>query len=201
VQAVENHQTSDAAITNPYDFNRDRIVDATDEAIAEANQSNDSPLLLISVPGGIGGAGSSLAEEDALTVPATATAVSGSEVAASTVVDPSLAFGAVAFAPASLSMAPVAFEPTPGRSNFVDAAFEAFAPQSGQGASAASLLNLRSGHNDVAAKFSDGDDANHSQSWHTFDNCDDSLAADDAIASEFAHEHAGIGLRSLLKRL
>jgi hypothetical protein len=200
VAAVHNNYTASAGITNPYDFNRDKVVDATDEAIAAANQSNDSPLLLITVPGGVGGAGSSLAE-DASTVPATATAASGSEVAASAVVDPSLAFSAFAFAPTSLSLAPIAFGPTTERSSSVDAAFEAFAPQSGQATSAASLLNLRSGYNEAAAKFSNGDDTDQSHNWHASDNCDDSLAADDAIASEFPHEHAGVGLRILLKRL
>ncbi|HVT28060.1 MAG TPA: LamG-like jellyroll fold domain-containing protein, partial [Lacipirellulaceae bacterium] len=50
VQGVHDNYTSAAIITNRFDFNRDKVVDATDEMIAQAQSSNPAPLQLISAP-------------------------------------------------------------------------------------------------------------------------------------------------------
>ncbi len=55
VLAVQNNQTASAAITNPYDFNRDKVVDETDVEIAQSS-AGSPPLMLITVPGPAGGA-------------------------------------------------------------------------------------------------------------------------------------------------
>ena len=59
VIGAQNNHTAAAAITNLYDFNRDKVVDATDEQIAQENYSGSSPLLLITAPG-TPGSGASL---------------------------------------------------------------------------------------------------------------------------------------------
>jgi hypothetical protein len=54
VQGIHSHYTATAGIANVYDINRDNVVDAADEAIAQANVGSP-PLLLITVPGPAGG--------------------------------------------------------------------------------------------------------------------------------------------------
>jgi hypothetical protein len=88
VAAVHNNYTATAAITNPYDFNRDKVVDATDEAIAAANQGLP-PLILFTAPNGIHGAGSSLPDEQLAVAVGTAPAL-GSDIASSAAVEPSI---------------------------------------------------------------------------------------------------------------
>jgi hypothetical protein len=104
VTAVHNNYTATAAITNPYDFNRDKVVDATDEAIAAANQSGSSPLILFTAPGGIHGAGSSLPDEQLAVAVSSAPAL-GSEIASSAAVEPSIFSRGLWNSPAPLARA------------------------------------------------------------------------------------------------
>jgi hypothetical protein len=61
VAAVHDNYTPTASITNPYDFNHDKVVDATDEQIA-SGLVGSTPLQLITVPGGSGSGAGAAAE-------------------------------------------------------------------------------------------------------------------------------------------
>jgi hypothetical protein len=198
VAAVHNNYTATATITNPYDFNRDKVVDATDEAIAAANQGSPA-LILFTAPNGIHGAGSSLPDAP-LAVPSGSAAALGSEIASSTAVEPSLALSSVTFVPSKQFVAPIAIAPAPDRSSSVDAVFDAFEQRRSEDASAASLLNLESSRHGMAPAFANGDDTDHLHLGHASPNGDNVCAVDDLIASDLSHLQIGINLRSMLKR-
>ena len=72
--AVRSHGTAagGAAITNVYDFNRDKQVDAQDEMIARSHRSGLSPLELITIPAATGAGAATVMVEASLTSSSTA---------------------------------------------------------------------------------------------------------------------------------
>ncbi len=198
IAAVHNNYTATATITNPYDFNRDKVVDATDEALAEANEGAP-PLILFTAPGGIHGAGSSLPDESLASGAGSEPAL-GSDLASSAAVDPSIALSSVSLVSSQLSVAPIANVTASNHSSSFDAAFDVFGHRPIKEASAVSLLNLESARHRVSPTIADGNDSDHSHAWHSSDNSDDICATDDLITSEFAAVDPAFSFRSLLRR-
>ena len=202
VAGVHNNYTASAAITNVYDFNHDKVVDATDEAIAQNNFSGSSPLLLITVPGAPG-SGASF-ESETLTSPADSTTGVGEETA---LVDPTAPVqtrstqSAITLAPLNLAAAPFTPASSPDRSKSVDAVFADLERAPNQSSLAARLLNLESIHQGTVRTSSDGADTDH---WRVGDTslCNDDVhAADELLASDFAHMRTATNLKSFLKQL
>jgi hypothetical protein len=196
VQAVQNNHTAAATIANPYDFNRDKVVDETDEAIAQANFSGSSPLLLITAPGGAPGAGSGLENEGVASASESSVGLGDQSVP----LEPTLTQSVVTFVPSKLSAVPIAFPQAHDRSSSVDAVFDAFEGRPSNEPSPTSLLNLESSHHAVAPTFAHSDDTDLSHRWHTSHNSDDVRATDELIANEFAQVETDVSLRSWLRR-
>jgi hypothetical protein len=66
ILGVQVNHTSTASVTNIYDFNRDKVVDEADDLIVRANYSGAAPMVLITAPGDVHGAGAGLAAENNL---------------------------------------------------------------------------------------------------------------------------------------
>jgi hypothetical protein len=192
VLAVHNHYTASATITNPYDFNRDKKVDATDESIAQSYVSG-SPLVLITAPGGPG----SDAPLGQMNTVSDAVATTSSDTASGPinvlVVNSSLT------KPAAASVSPlIAFDSQPAHRHAADAAFDHFEPHSSRSDVMSRLLNLESfGRlNSQTRPTGTGDDASH----QTHSSCDNlEIATDELMAGDFV-SRIGAKLKSLARR-
>jgi hypothetical protein len=176
---AQNNHTATASITNLYDFNRDKVVDATDEMIVQNNYSGLSPLLLISVPGAPG-SGVSL-ENEALT-PATGSVASiGLESASIEMV---VTRSSIRSVPSKLAAAPFATISLPDRLRSMDAVFDHPERVPTRGDLTVSLLNLESTPPGRMQKLSDETDSDH---WHLAEESynDANYVADELLASEF----------------
>jgi hypothetical protein len=223
VSAIANNYTSAASLTNPFDINRDKVVDAADEAIAQAYVGS-SPLVLITAPGGIHAPPLEPESDTSLTqttivspteatttvstgptitaVPDTAT-TAVSEVPSTTTsdtasapVDAPLATPPAAKAPVASTSRLIAFDPQPAHRRATDAVFDHFDSKSSHSDAAALLLNVKSfGQHDGLTAGSDDDSSNHART-----SCDNSeIAADELMASEFA-SRIGAKVKSLVRR-
>jgi hypothetical protein len=187
VLAVQSNHTAAATITNPYDLNRDKLVDATDDMIAQTHFSGSSPLLLITLHGG-GGGGSGLENENVAPASESTAGLADQSVP----LEPTVTQSVVTFAPLKLTAAAIAPTSTHNRSSSVDAVLNAFEQRPSKETSAASLLNLESSRHAVARAFADGGDTDFSHRWHTSHSSDDVRATDELIADEFAHVRADV---------
>ncbi|HEX5472066.1 MAG TPA: LamG-like jellyroll fold domain-containing protein, partial [Lacipirellulaceae bacterium] len=174
VQGTHDHYTSAAIITNAYDFNRDKVVDATDESIAAASESNGSALLLISVPDIHGG---DAVDDELLSAGPILASSSLSEKIANDSVEPAATAKSVDSVLSLMSSAP-----TIDRSHSIDAVFDAFAQVVDGGNTASRLLELESVHHRVVPNSTD--DVEH---WHSTDSLtnEDAQPADDLLATAF----------------
>jgi hypothetical protein len=181
VLAVQNNHTVTATITNLYDFNRDKVVDATDDAIVQSNLSGASPLVLITVPGA---PGSGLSLENKTVTPASGSVASmGLESAP---IETPVAQSSITSVPLKLAEAPFAITSMPDRLRSVDAIFDHPERVPTRGDLAASLLNLESMPPGRMQKLSDGTDSDHWQLAEDPYN-DANYVADELIASELGN--------------
>jgi Concanavalin A-like lectin/glucanases superfamily len=148
-----------AAITDVYDFNRDKQVDSQDEMIARTHRSGLSPLQLITVPAAGSGA-AAVAEAAPL-----ATTSSELPVQVETPLETPVAPIAVSAAPLELGLDPTHPAPTTRRAKSIDAALDALYLPAGSAAPLTTLLtsirerNQRINRDRVAARSSDGEDS------------------------------------------
>jgi hypothetical protein len=173
---TQDYHTATATITNLYDFNRDKVVDATDDLIAHNNYSGSSPLQLITAPGGIHGAGAGLGDG--------ATTQSSNS-----------------FATLNSPVAPFASASMPSRSRSIDAVFDNFERTPGQGESLARLLDFETAHRGGVQTLSDSTDTAHSRRSDASQCIDKVHAADELIGSEFEHLRTAANLKSVRTRL
>jgi fibronectin type 3 domain-containing protein len=202
VLGAQNNHTTTATITNLYDFNRDKVVDATDEAIAQANFSSSSPLLLITAPGGIHGSGAGLG--NGATTP-TAASPPDSGVVTTPVDTLVIAIPApenfVTFATLKMATASLAIALTPDRPSSVDAVFEHLERATGQSESLTRLFNLEAMRRKAIRTFVDGTDIDH---WLVSDGSpciDEARVTDEPIGSEFRYLQSALKQKSLLARV
>ncbi len=199
--AQSNH-ISAAAITNPYDFNRDKVVDETDDQIAHDNYSGSSPLVLITAPGGNPGSGAAL-QSGSIIPSSNPTASVGDEIVPiDPVAPPEIAVTQrfVTFEPLQLAAAPIAAVSKPNRARSVDAVFDGFERAPSQGDLAARLLNLESTRRGIVQTLSDGTAIRHRHQSDTSRH-DDVYGADEPLASEFEHLRTGAKAAALLAGL
>jgi hypothetical protein len=180
--ATQTHHTSAAAITNVYDFNRDKVVDATDEAIAHDHFSGGSPLQLITVPanagaslqnGNLGDASDSMAGIRTESAPIETPATPGSAMVS----------------PLNLLSTSVVRSRAREGAKSVDAVFADFERAPIHGDFAASLLTMETVRLGNRRKSMDGSGTDHS---HIAASCNDTNdAADETIANEFGPTRSG----------
>lgn len=185
IQATHNNYTSAAVLTNPYDFNRDKVVDATDEAIAAANQSNSSPLLLITVPP-IGGSGSG---DGLFSSAPIVSSSSGGSLVANDSAAPADSSRSVSFVSSMLGTNSSSGSPSTERSHSVDKVFDSFAANT---VSAWRLLELESHHHGVSSSTDDG--FGH---WHRSDPTTSAgnQSTEELLAGDFAQFPFGLSRR------
>lgn len=191
VLAVQSSHTAAATITNPYDLNRDKIVDATDDMIAQTHFSGSSPLLLITLHGGGGG----LANASLAPASETTTSLGGESAPLETPVTQT----SVTSAPLKLAAAPFTTATTTNRSRSVDVVFTHLDRVLARATFAASLLNLESTVRGNVQNPADRSGADHRHLNDALCNAADQVA-DDVIASEFGDLRRG-RLKSLISRL
>jgi hypothetical protein len=194
VSAIANNFTSAASLTNPYDINRDKVVDATDVAIAQANQSGASPLIMLTAPGGLHNGGSGLEAADSTTPSEIPAGGLSSEPAA---VESPAADSVTVVSP--LNLMAVSPASTSARAKTVDTVFANHHSALSHVDFAASLLNLESSHHGDAKSTWNGTDKDRSHS--TDAACDGaSQIADELLAGDLGHLRFG-RLKSFLARL
>jgi hypothetical protein len=193
VAGVANNHTAAAAITNLYDFNRDKVVDATDEAIAQSHFSGSSPLVLITAPGG---PGSSSPLGQTAGAPAT-TSSSGTVAVAASVVEPTSTNSVTQTT--SITASPlIALDSLPKQSRAADTVFEGFHAASPRFDAALNLVNFQTGgrNSSSVSGGTDGDDAHHASAQS--ENSEN--ATDQLLASEFGSLRAATKMKSFLRR-